>query len=231
MMTLVLAILAVGCSENNTNDGDNQEDSSNTSGEVAATVNNVTISQEDFEETLNRYKETYELQGYSFEGEEGEILLTQLSEMTINSMVQEEVLMQEAEKNGFTVTEEEIQEQYDLIRGEYPTEEEFNTALEINAFTVESFKESLRKDMVISDYLESVMPEITITEEEVGAFYDEQLAYIEAQYADAEEKPEMPALEEIYTQIEEQLLMEKQQEQSSEVINELMENSEVEINV
>lgn len=223
------ALLIMGCSS----DGDDLTKDEGEIDDAVAIVNGDEISREVFEDIVERMVLSYEQQGLSFEGEEGEAALDLLRQQVINSLVQEKVLLQEAEKKGYHVSDEEVEKELELIKKQFSSEEEYKTTLQDNQLTEEEIKRSLFSEMVIEQFIEKEVQEVTISEEEVRMMYDQYKAQMEAQKEEGaeetEESLEMPAFEEIKQQLEAQIKQQKEQTMFSEMIEKLMEKSEIEI--
>jgi len=229
VLTALISLLVIGCTagENDT------KDAGGTDG-LAAIVNDTGISMEEFENTVDRTKVFYEQQGIDFEGEEGMKILEEIRQQVIDSLVQQEVLLQSAIDKGYDISEEQVIEEIELIKEQYPTEDDYRTALEENQMTEEELKDMVASEMQISQFIENEIPEAVITEEEIQQMYDLYKMQYEAQMEenseeDAEEERPFPSLEEAKSQIEGQLIQQKEQMQFEQMIEELMGNSDIEI--
>jgi foldase protein PrsA len=81
---------------------------------------------------------------------------------TLTNMIQEELVKQEAEKAGVTVTDSDIQKEIDKIKKQFPTEQDFETALQQNGYTLDTLKAQMPMQIMIRKILEpKVAPEVT----------------------------------------------------------------------
>jgi len=229
VLTALISLLVIGCAagENDTKDAGGTD-------QQAAIVNDTGISMEEFENTVDRTKVFYEQQGIDFEGEEGMEILEQIRQQVIDSLVQQEVLLQNAKEKGYNISEEQINEEVDLIREQYSSEDDYLTALEENGMIEEELKDMVASEMQIAQFIENEIPEAVIAEEEIQQMYDVYKMQYEAQMEDnseedAEEERPFPSLEEAKPQIEAQLKQQKEQMQLEQMIEELMGNSDIEI--
>ena len=119
--------------------------------------------------------------------------------------------LESAKKNGVTLTDEEeaevqkkLQEQIDSLYEDYAdkvdesiTDEAEKRAaeekllledLKANGLTydkyIKSIEESLRDQAIGKKYADGLMAEVTVSDEDVQAYYDEQLAYYQERYAE-----------------------------------------------
>lgn len=220
-----MTILVIGCTP-----GEDDITGSSETGELAATVNNVGISTEEFEDAVNRVISFYGQQGIDFEGEEGTALLEQLRQQIINELVQEEVLLQSAKEKGYDVSEEIIAEEIEQIKAQFPSDEDYQIALEQSQLTEEELKQMIVSELQIEQFLKGEIAEVTVTDEEIQQMYDQYLAQHEDQGEEGtENEQEFPSFEEAKPQIEAQLKQQKEQEQFSQLLEQLMANSEIEI--
>ncbi|WP_152656111.1 SurA N-terminal domain-containing protein [Oceanobacillus sp. CFH 90083] len=144
--------------------------------------------------------------------------LEALQDETISFLVEQELVMQEANDQGVEVTDEEVQEEMDALK-EQGGEEQFQTSLEQLNLSEEQFAQQLRYNLATMHYMEKAF-DIEVTEEEVQDMYDELSAQMEGQ--------EMQDLDEIRDQLEQMVEQNKQQEAYADKIDELRKSAEVE---
>ncbi len=88
-------------------------------------------------------------------------------------LVMLEVLRQQAPKFGVKVTDKDVQAEVDQIKEMFQGDEKrFDEALKEQKLTLEQFQESLRQRLLIDAMEEAVTKDVTVTEDEVKAFYD-----------------------------------------------------------
>ncbi len=185
------------------------------SDEPVAIVNDEEILESVYNETLDRMKRLYEAQ-IDFDSEQGQMFLTQLEENVLDLLIQQRVIFQAAKAEGYLVPMSEIELEFNAIRDSFSSEDEFQAALEDNVLTVERFKESLQQDSTIEAYFEAVLNVEPVTEEDVVAFYEEQLALAE------EAGQEIPELDDVFTLIENELSERRQQAAANALVEQLM---------
>lgn len=238
-MALALFLTACGGAVDENGTG---EESQEEQGEVVATVNGENIFESEFDRQVDRMIAANEQQGMVLEGEEGDMIRQQIEDQVIQYLIQQEVLLQEADSRGLEVTEEDIENELEMIRGQFESEGDFDQILEDNLFTEDELRETLRAELTIEALLEDESPEVEVEEEEMLEYYsfyemqhEQQMAMIQQEGMEiSEEEMEMmqlPPYEEMKDDLRRQITMEKQQEYHKIMVDELMETSEIEIKI
>ena len=97
-----------------------------------------------------------------------------IEEAAQNQLISAEVLYQTAKKEEVPELDKKVQAKFDEGKARFPANEDFEKALKENGLTIQELKDLLRRDIVISSYVEKqVTSKITITAEQVKKFYDE----------------------------------------------------------
>jgi peptidyl-prolyl cis-trans isomerase SurA len=103
----------------------------------------------------------------------------------LKELIDNEVMMQRAEKLGLLATDAEVDNKMTEIKAPY-TQEEFDRRLKDRALTVEDFKLDLRRTLTVQKVLnKEVTSKISITDADISAYYNEHKAefnLIEPQY-------------------------------------------------
>jgi peptidyl-prolyl cis-trans isomerase SurA len=110
-----------------------------------------------------------------------------LARQILDTKIEDMLLLQAAERAGTAVADREVQEEVDRrvaqVRRNFPSEQEFLTALSRSGRTVQSYREELTREFVaqtkvqnfIRDRIRS-MPRPAVTDDEAKAFFDRQRA-------------------------------------------------------
>lgn len=239
VMLLLMALITAACSAP-AEVGTSDEEPVVEQGEVVARVNGENLYEGPFERMMDRLMIMYEQQGMAFEGEEGDALKEQIKEQTLQQMIQQEVLIQQAQQMELAATDEEVEAELDEIRSQFESDEEYQLVLEQNQFTESELKDTLWQEITIEALLRATAPDLTVTEEEMMEYYalyeaqhTEQREAMEASGEELSEEEaammELPPYEELKEDIRAQLYQEREQEHQMAFINELMENSEIDI--
>ncbi len=96
-------------------------------------------------------------------------------EQTLANMIERELLNQEADKAGVKVTDADIDEELAYVKSSFGSDEEFDYTMMMYGLTLEQLKSDLYMDIQLRKLLG---PCVTVTDEEVEAYYEENLAYM-----------------------------------------------------
>lgn len=149
----------------------------------------------------------------------------QVKKQTIDSLVGKTLLLQEADKKGYKVSEADINKQLDETKKQFKTEKEFEAALKKSGMDMKTLETQIADDIKLKQYVEKEVPAGEITDEEIQKTYD--------QYAEQGKSTgqEVPKLEEVKPQIEQSLQQQKQQEKLAQQVEELKKNAKIDIKI
>jgi peptidyl-prolyl cis-trans isomerase SurA len=103
----------------------------------------------------------------------------------LRELIDNEILMQRAEKLGLLATDEEVNSKLAEIKAPY-TQEEFDKRLKERDLTLDDFKRDLRRSITVEKVLnKEVTSKINITDDDITAYYNQHKAefnLIEPQY-------------------------------------------------
>lgn len=137
------------------------------------------IKDEDFDETLESYKQMYQAQvGEERWGtlKDDTSFIQSLEQMVLKNMILEKIFIDEAQKNKITVTDEDIFNEFKSFTGSYSSEEEYQASLKSNNLTEEIILERIEKQLIIDKFVEykkNIIGDIKVPENELKKFYDE----------------------------------------------------------
>ncbi|PLR69064.1 MULTISPECIES: SurA N-terminal domain-containing protein [Bacillaceae] len=149
----------------------------------------------------------------------------QVKKQTIDSLVGQTLLLQEADKKGYKASDEDIKKQLDETKKQFKTEKEFESALKKSGMDMKTLETQIADDIKFRQYVEKEIPADKVTDEEIQKAYD--------QYAEQGKTTgqEVPKLEEVKPQIEQSLQQQKQQEKLAQQVEELKKNAKIEIKI
>ena len=183
--------------------------------EVVAQVNGGKVSREVFVRSFSNLKNQLQSVGRAVTSENVDAVKRNL----LISIVNTELLYQESENRKMAIDEKDVAAQFAQIRSQFQTEEEFNTSLAHELYTVDELKLEIRKGKMINSLLEAdVYVKIKVTEDDAKKFYDENdSAYRQPETLNARHiliKLEQNADSEAVAKAEEQMkeIVRKQQE-------------------
>lgn len=208
MLFFILLVAIVGCNNNEAGSKD-----------TAAIVNGEEISIAELDRTFNKIKPMYAAQGIDLENEENIDTMNQVKESVLNQLINTTLIIQAADEQGYAPSEAEVNDSLEQIKGQYETEEQFKVALEENNLSVEILKQDIEDELKMKKYITENTEEVSITDAELKTTYD--------QYK--EQNEQVPPFNEVKDQIRAELTNQKHQQQVGKLVEELRNNSEIEI--
>lgn len=170
---------------------------------VVAQINDIEVTGEVYNLIYVQMKIQLNQLGYDIND------LDQVKEYAINRLINQEMIKQDAERIGITVSDEEVTSEFELFKSE--NEDQFQTFLDTYHLTEQTFREQLFFEIMHDKYIESELPTIEITDEEVETIYNEI----------KEENQEIAELEEVEEQLKRELRDRKGQEDLQDKLDEL----------
>jgi len=152
--------------------------SKQTGADVMATVNGKKITREEVEKY---YKNQTAGSNQPLTGEQATILRLNI----LKGLIEDEIMLQRAQKLGLLATDEEVESKLAEIKAPY-TQEEFDKRLKERTLTLDDFKRELRRSLTVDKVLnKEIKSKISITDADVGKYYNEhksEFNLIEPQY-------------------------------------------------
>src|SRR5581483_11228943 len=103
----------------------------------------------------------------------------------LKELINQELMMQRAEKLGLLATDEEVESKVTEMKAPY-TQEEFDKRLKERGITLDDFKRDLRRNLTITKVLnKEVTSKITISDADISSYYNAHKAefnLVEPQY-------------------------------------------------
>ncbi len=94
----------------------------------------------------------------------------------LQGLIEREIMLQQAEKQGLTATDAEVINQFTVMKSPY-TEEEFQKKLQQTGLTVEQIKDQIRREESVKKLMnKEVSSKISITDAEIKKFYEDNRA-------------------------------------------------------
>lgn len=142
----------------------------------------------------------------------------EIKEMTIDSLIDRQLLLQEAEKEDVLVSADEAKEELALLKEE--NKEGLDTLLEQYQMTEELFQHQLVFEMTMDEYVEEKI-DVEVTNDEVEEAYEEA----------KKENDDLPELNEIHDTLKSQIENHRTSEALQERIEELKDESDIEVHI
>ena len=190
--------------------------------DIVAVVNGDEITWAELESRASQMKMMYEMQGEAVTPE----MEDRIREMVLDNMIDEILLLQEALRQGFDVTEEEIDEAYEDIVARYDSEEELKSLLHEDGMTVEDLRDQIREQLIIMGYIDEYVEQelgeegLEVTEEDVRELYERYSAQME----------DFPEYDEVESYLREELEDQRYYDAISQLVADLREASTINYN-
>ncbi|WP_434400296.1 SurA N-terminal domain-containing protein [Planococcus sp. 11815] len=194
--------------------------------DVVAEVNGEEVSKEEFE---TAYTGQFQQAAMQAQMTGQEIDQAQLKNQLAESMVGQKLLVQEAENQELTASDEEVDQTLEQLAQQNGLEskDEFLTALNEQGMAEDEVMSQIETQVKVDQLIAESAGDTTPSKEEVEAAY-EQLKTQQEQMGSEEE---LPAFEELKPDLEEQVKMQKENEATQTLVAELREKAEVTINL
>lgn len=193
--------------------------------DIIATVNGEDIDKELYVATIKQQVEMLPAQGIGLESEEAQNFVTMLKEQLLEQLINEEVLVQAAAKEGIEVSEEEVEAEFDALVAQFESEEQLEAALEEQGVTMEEMRADIATFLKREKYIDAHTTMEAVDEAELQAAYDELIAM------HGEDGEDVPTFDEYKDDLELQLQYEQKQEQLAELVQQLRDASEITIHM
>lgn len=192
--------------------------------EAMLIINGEEVTRGEFDVQFERTKQMVSQQyGIDLDDEDNASLIPELQHQTIENLIGQRVLTQEAKNKGLEVDDEQIDENIGMLVQQFGGQEGFQEALEADNLTEEDLELLVYEELLISQLFETELnlDSIEVTEDEIEDFYAQYEMTMEQQ------GEEVPPLEEIEEQITMQLQQQKAQEEQQTYVSALMDESEI----
>lgn len=243
-LALMISILAA-CSDGNESEESNDEaEEAQGDGEnfelpepnlenipdVVAEVNGAEITKEDFELTYtSMFQQTY-MQSQMTGQEVDE---DQLKEQTIEEMVSQELLIQEADNSGIEASDEKMDETLQELvdNNGMESKEQLLAALEEQGMDEQEVMTQLEIQVKVTQLIDNETGEVEPTEEELQELYDEIVLQQEEMQEVDGEGVEVPDFEEMKPDLVGYVKEQKTAEAAQNLIGKLRDQADVEIHI
>ncbi|MCM3666987.1 SurA N-terminal domain-containing protein [Mesobacillus subterraneus] len=221
ILLLSIAVLVLGACSKDSSKGNTEKENKE---DLVATVDGKGISKQEYNKELESMKASYEQQGMPADQMDSK-MKEQLEKSVLDQMINAELLLQTAEKDGISIEQKEVDAELEKIKTNFGDEKQFEDALKKNKLTEKELKGQLKKQMTVTKYLDSKIGKVEASEQEIQAMYDQYKQQLETQ----KQKPE--ELEKIKPQLEQQVLSQKKDEKISKLVEDLRKKNEDKIKI
>jgi peptidyl-prolyl cis-trans isomerase C len=136
--------------------------------DMVATVNGVKISGAEFSKSLQSYKRRFSMMGQQFPEDHAK----DINKSIIEDMVSRELLIQNSNKIGIKVSDDELNKEIKAIKSKFPSADQFNQMIKSQNMTMEDVKADIRKAIHINRLVKSeIEGKISIEEKTINEYY------------------------------------------------------------
>lgn len=197
--------------------------------DVVAEVNGEKILKEDF---VPLFETQYQQMAMQSQSTGQQVDEGQLKKQTAENMVSTELLSQEADKRGISVSDEDVKKGLkETAESSQMSEEDFLKAMKDQGLDEAGVHEQLGQQLAIEGLIKDEHGEFKVTDEEIGAAYEQAKTQQEQMGAQSGQQAPMPPLEEVRPQLEEQVKSQKENEATQKYAGELRKDAKVTINL
>jgi len=154
-LILMVALLVAGCGE-----------------KVVAKVNGEKITESELNTRLEQVAAMY---GYDLSTEEGKSIGEFLKDQILQSLIEEKVVLQDAERLKITVSKEEVNEELGKIKAQFLSDDEYKLFLTERKFTEKDLKIFVEHQLILNKLFDEITKDITTTDRDPKQYYDENL--------------------------------------------------------
>ncbi len=152
---------------------------------TVATVNGKSITAQQLDEEVAAVKTNLEQQGFSFEGDQGKEYEQMLKKDVLAQMIDQELVMQEAERLKLMPTDKEIEDELAGIKEQLGSEGEYKKYLASYGLNEPKLKELIKQQQAWVKLQEKITADVPEpTEEEMQTYYDDN----KEQYSQVEQR-------------------------------------------
>ncbi len=146
--------------------------------EAVAVVNGQPIDRQLYEQQIEAQLQQAQMQGMEIGEQERQMLEDQILEQLINR----ELLLQHGQELGIAPSDQEVQQQMEQIRGQFPDQESFEQALAQQNLTEQDLVDDISQQLVLQAlFEEEIAGDIAVEEEDLREFYEENPEFFETE--------------------------------------------------
>ena len=147
----------------------------NQNGHIAM-VNGQPVSLADYNRTLDQAKKEYEQHFHvDFNSDQGKKMLSGMKDSIVHQLINQKLLMLEAQKRGLKASDAEIELKLATIKKSFPNDDAFNKVISQYGLTLPELKQQIAKEIVVEKLQNDVTKDIQVTDAQVAAFYHKNL--------------------------------------------------------
>src|SRR5699024_9151603 len=152
----------------------------------------------------------------------------------LDMMINSELLVSEAEDEGYTASEDDVDEYLDDMADEngMDSSDDLMGAFENQGLDEDQVRQDVHKEVLMDHVVETIDSDEP-TGDDLQEMYDTQVEQLEAmnEHAEDGEEQEVPSFEELKPDLEEQASQQKENEAVEKHLDELREDADIETNI
>jgi peptidyl-prolyl cis-trans isomerase C len=134
-----------------------------------AVVDGAIITKAELDREVNRVKQR--LMNTGKPGIDSQ--LSRLRNQVLDQLISRELLYQESQRKGITVSEAKINEKLEAMKGNFPSEADFDNILKEAHLSEVQIKSQIERSLAIDEFITAMFVEkVTLSEQEVKAYYE-----------------------------------------------------------
>ena len=189
-------------------------------GTVVALVGNAKIYEKEYQESAALIEQNAKAQGADLTDE---AIKSEIKTQALDILINNQLLLAAASKASISSTEEDVQKKYDELATQSGGPEALATKMAEVNLTEEKLRSNIRERVIADKYIESV------TDIEAVKVSDEEIAEFVKTVTDGGQ--ELPPLEQIKPQIQQQILGQKQQQIVTDLLAKLRSETTVDVKI
>ena len=141
---------------------------------AAATVDGEKITVDRLERQLARFEETGQFEQLTAE-QDADKVRRQFEQGYLSQIVRRHIMRPLAEERGLEVSGSEVEDSIEAIKADFPSEKEFEDALDQQGVSLDQLPELVRDQLTEEALREDVISEIEPNDDELQSYYDENI--------------------------------------------------------
>lgn len=148
--------------------------------DAVARVGNVTITQAQFQQLMQRAKQSYAANGQTFP-KQGTAAYDQVKSQAVQFLVQRTEFAQEAQKMGITVTQADINKRLDQLKKQYfkGNEAQYQKQLKARHLTQQEVEQDIRDQLISQKLFNKVTADTKVTDKDIANYYKGHMSLYE----------------------------------------------------
>jgi hypothetical protein len=156
----------------------------------------------------------------------------QEKKQAVESVVGNELLLQDANKHGFKAPKSKVDKQVHQIKKQYKTTKQFNSALKQNDLTTHQFHTQVADQVKLDSYVKHELGPFHVSSKKIKQSYKQYKQQQQAQQQQSQKgskKGSVPSLKKMKPQLKQQLQQQQQQQKVSSQVTKLKKKGHVKV--